>query len=165
MGNGYIVQSIALKDSELVLDPDKSILICRSGTDEKKKRWAKKLSGVWVLGAVLEDDEKFYVACESGEASGQFLALHKDSGVTGWYIPGKCFLQVLFEGYLFLIFIDDRMQHYLLKVDTENGTALWHHRVDDDLMEYSFTRKRIRLGYASGKIEHLSVADGREEKG
>jgi outer membrane protein assembly factor BamB len=160
MATNYIVQNIEMDGSELVLDPAKSILVCLETGEGKRKLWAKKLNDAGFIDTVLEDAEKYYVACESGDSSGQYLALRKDTGETLWFIPGKCFLQVLFEGFLFLIFVDDRGDHYLLKVDRENGNALWHHRVDEDLREYSFTKKRVKLAYASGKTESLSMENG-----
>ncbi|MDY6935980.1 MAG: hypothetical protein SVZ03_17400 [Spirochaetota bacterium] len=148
-----------MKTSILRYDIDKSILLCMSNN---KKLWAKKLMSVGCLSNIIEDDDKYYIACESGELNGQLLALRKVNGSTAWFIPGKSFLQIIFERYLYLIFVDGDEHHYLLKVNRRNGKVRWHHYVNHDLCEYRFTLNMIQLSYASGRSESLSLKNGRQ---
>lgn len=161
MRNGYNSQIFEMKRNSLIYDQAKSILLCR--LKKGNKLWARKVNDVNFISSVIEDDEKFYISFESGEKSGRFLAIDKKSGKTGWYIPGKSFLQVLFDGSLYLIFIDDQDRYYLLKVRRDNGKSVWHHRVDADLIEYRFKGQRIRLYYTSRKFETISAATGKLE--
>ncbi len=154
-------QNFEMKNTILKYDPGKSTLLCLDKTKENKKIWIKKLMDISHVSSIIEDKNKYYIACESGEINGQFLALSKESGATQWFIPGKSFLQIIFEGFLYLIFVDESDRYYLLKVRRENGRASWHHMVDQDLYEYSFSKKKISLVYSSGKSESLSIRTGR----
>lgn len=163
MEGGIIVQPFEMRETVLVYEPMKSILVCKESSGERKKLWVKKLlEGSVVLGAV-EDDARYYVALQSGDASGQFMALERASGATSWFIPGRAFLQILFDCFLYLIFIDERERYFLLKVDPGSGSAVWHYSVEADLCEYSFTKKRVYLHYASGRREAVSLESGRRE--
>lgn len=163
MRNGYNSQIFEMKRNSLIYDQGKSILLCRLKTHGKRKLWARKVNDVNYISSVIEDDEKFYISFESGEKSGQFLAIHKENGKTKWYIPGKSFLQVLFDEALYLIFIDEQDRYYLIKVRRDNGKTVWHHLVDADLSEYRFKGQRIRLYYTSRKFETISAASGKLE--
>ncbi len=163
MEAGIIVQPFEMRETVLVYEPAKSILVCKQNSGDKKKLWVKKLlEGGTVLSAA-EDDERYYVALQSGEASGQYMALDRVSGATCWFIPGRAFLQILFDGFLYLIFIDEREHYYLLKVNRGSGGSIWHYSVEGDLCEYSFTKKRVYLLYASGRREAVSLDSGRLE--
>lgn len=154
------LQSFELNGGILSFDFMKGILVCREADGERRKRWVKKLEGVNRVENVIEDDEKYYVACENGDANGHFLALDKPTGATEWFIPGKSFLQLFYDGGLYLIFVDGSMRHHLLRVDTADGATVWHHGVDEDLAEYSFRARRIVLRYASGRVEVLDAERG-----
>ncbi|HDP80942.1 MAG TPA: hypothetical protein ENN21_08890 [Spirochaetes bacterium] len=161
MTDHLTLQRFSLGEYVLVFDLDRSILTCRARGEGQKKIWGKKLKDVHYVERVLEDAEKYYVACENGEHTGLFLALHRDTGATAWFIPGKSFLQIIYGGYLYLIFIDDREDYFLLKVDREDGRALWHHRVEDDLYEYCFNDGVITLKFGSGLTKSLDLGTGR----
>ena len=150
-----------MEDSILKYDPDKSTLLCKMKSADARKVWIKKLLEISDISNIIEDGKRYYLACESGERNGQFLALSKNSGTTVWFIPGKSFLQILFEGFLYLIFIDEYSHYYLLKVKCSNGKAVWHHRLDRDLFEYAFSKKDVKLCYSSGKKELLSLRTGK----
>lgn len=152
-------QRFEMKDHTLHYDTEKSILLCKSNA-ETKNVWAKKIHDIEGIHTVIEDEERYYLSCEYGERSGYFLAVDRANGSTAWYIPGLSLFNVIFEGYLFLIFIDDEGIYYLLKVDRSSGNKAWYHRINQDLAEYSFRRDRILLSYASGKVEKLSPKTG-----
>ena len=154
------LQSYTLDSGVLSFDPARGILVCREAGEERRKRWVKKLDGVVWVGNIIEDGERYYVACESGEANGQFLAIDRRTGATEWFIPGRSFLQLVYEEGLYIIFVDGSMRHYLLRIDTADGSTLWHHKVDEDLAEYSFRERAITLRYASGKMEVLDPHSG-----
>ncbi|RPI91668.1 MAG: hypothetical protein EHM32_10330 [Spirochaetales bacterium] len=154
------LQSFELGSGILSFDFTKGILVCRDSDGERRKRWVKKLEAAGCLGNVIEDDARYYLACENGDAGGHFLALDKLTGATEWFIPGKSFLQLIYNEGLYLIFVDGSMRHYLLRVDTADGAALWHHGVDEDLSEYSFRGRKIVLRYASGRVESLDTERG-----
>ena len=150
-----------MEDSILKYDPDKSTLLCVTKSADARKVWIKKLLDISDISNIIEDGKRYYIVCESGDINGQFLALSKSSGSTVWFIPGKSFLQVLFKEFLYLIFIDENSHYYLLRVNCNNGKAVWHHRLDTDLFEYAFTKKDVRLSYSSGKKEVLSLRTGK----
>ncbi len=153
-----------MEKAVLRYDFDKSTLLCLDKSDNSKKIWIKKLNNITHVSNIIEDNKKYYIVCESGDINGQFLALSKDSGSTKWFIPGKSFMQVIFKGALYLIFIDDNNKYYLLKVRRDNGKTTWHHRVDQDLFEYSFSGNKITLSYSSKKKELLSIRTGKTVK-
>ncbi len=155
-------QYFTMNGNELVFDRSKSILTCKSIADESRKLWAKKLEEVLFLEKVIEDTDKYYVACGIGEHSGRFIALDRKTGVTEWFIPGKSFLQLLYEDYLYLIFVDDREAYYLLKVDRSDGASVWHYRVETDLCEYCFKKNSLTLWFQSGRTETMDIRSGRQ---
>jgi outer membrane protein assembly factor BamB len=163
MRDGNNSQIFEMRRNSLIYDQVKSILLCRLKTDGNRKLWARKVNDVNYISSVIEDEEKFYISFESGEKSGQFIAIYKENGKTGWYIPGKSFLQVLFGGALYLIFVDEQDRYYLIKVRRDNGKTEWHYRVDGDLCEYRFKGQRIRLYYSSNKFETISALTGKLE--
>lgn len=143
----------------LCYDSDKSILLCKTA-DSKKNLWVKKLNDVSLVDTVAEDPDRYYISCESADIRGFFLALDKASGETEWFIPGKAYLQIIFDGYLYAIFADERKRFYLLKVERADGNKIWHHEIESDLGEYRFRRERITLTYESGRVEKISPATG-----
>jgi len=151
-------QIFELESDVLAYDWEKSILLCRSKSSGRKK-WAKKIEPC-LINHIIEDDERYYISCEYGEASGQYLALGREDGTTAWFIPGRSFLHLIFEGHVYSIFVDDKDNYYLLKIDREDGKKIWHYPVDSDLTEYSFKKDRILLKYLSGKTEKISVSTG-----
>lgn len=151
----------------LSYDGGKSILLCRE-TSSHKNLWVKKITDIASIENIIEDPEHFYVACERDDIKGYFLAIDKTTGATAWFIPGKAYFQIIFGGYLFLIFTDEERRFFMIKADTATGAKIWHHRVDGDLCEYSFRSDRILLTYESGKTESIVPATGtptREHRG
>ena len=159
MGRTYNTLSFEMDDAFLRFDMDSSILLCQSRHNDKKL-WVKKLNNL-IISDIFEDDSRYYIACDSGEINGQFLAVKKKNGITDWFIPGKSFLHVLYNGSLFLIFADENNRFYFLKVRINNGKSSWHHPVDPDLKEYSFINNSVKLDYLSGKTETLSIKTGK----
>lgn len=155
------IQSFEMKKTALRYDPLKSTLLCQAAGG--KKLWIKKLYDLNSISDIIEDGNRYYIACDSGENSGQFLAVAKPTGNTDWFIPGKSFLHVLYKGHLFLIFADEESRFYLLKVILSSGKSAWYHPVDSDLKEYIFADNHIKLYYTSGRIEIVSSNTGKTE--
>lgn len=152
-------QTFEMDDRTLCYDSGKSMLLCRdSGTC--KNLWIKKIEDINHIDSAIEDSERYYIGCESNDIKGYYIAVNKDTGSTEWFIPGKPYFQIIFSGYLFLIFADEKKTFYLLKVERSDGGKLWYHRIDDDLSEYSFRSDRILLEYESGKKETISPSTG-----
>jgi outer membrane protein assembly factor BamB len=152
-------QIFEMKSGVLCYDGDKSILLCKvSGGDGG--RWVKKINDINRIETIIEDGDRYYLSCQAGEIEGYFLAINKQNGETEWFIPGRSYFQLLYGGRLYAIFADEEKNFYLIKVDQTDGKKIWHHRIDDDLCEYSFRSDRILLTYESGKIEKLSPATG-----
>jgi outer membrane protein assembly factor BamB len=162
MSESTYSQTFEMRNRKLVYDPVKSILLCRAKNDGKKL-WAKKVAEIHSIVSIIEDNEKFYVSGESGEKSGQFLAVYKENGKAGWFIPGLSFMQVLYGGFLYLIFVDEKDEYYLLKVRKDNGKTVWYYQVENDLFEYRFKNQKIRLYYRSNKVETISIVSGKRE--
>jgi hypothetical protein len=156
-----MIQRFEMLSAALLLEPEKAILICRSLGEGEGKLWVKKLPDVHGISRVLEDSRCYYISCDYNTTGGVFLAVNRESGETEWYIPGRSLLHVLFKGFLYLIFIDEAGEYYLIKVELEGGTKIWYHRVDEDLYEYTFRGSRITLLYKSGRRDVLSVSDGK----
>jgi hypothetical protein len=150
-----------MSDAVLLFEEGKSILLCKSLDGGDSRRWVKKLPDVVFVGSVREDDKRFYVACDYSATDGIFLALDKESGRTAWYIPGRSLLQVIYKEFLYLVFVDADGLYFLIKAEPEGGRKVWHHRVDEDLYEYSFHHDRVTLLFRSGKKDVLSARDGR----
>jgi len=148
-----------MESADLYFDLEKSILISTTKNNGKKK-WIKKINDIYSVNSIIEDSNKYYISCETDETSGQFLAISKQDGTTCWFIPGKSYLHILFNKYLYIIFIDDNNMYFLIKVDINDGSKIWHHKVRQNLEEYSFTKERILLQYSSGKNEILSPLTG-----
>jgi hypothetical protein len=155
------VISFEMDEAVLRFDPESSILLCQLKLGGRKL-WVKKLTDL-LVSDIIEDNRKYYIACDSGEINGQFLAVKKESGVTSWFIPGKSFMHLLYKGFLYLIFADERNNFYLLKVHSSNGKSAWFHAVDPDLKEYVFMGNKIKLKYLSNKFEIISVKNGKSE--
>ncbi|HNV49222.1 MAG TPA: hypothetical protein PLE73_11260 [Spirochaetota bacterium] len=149
-----------MRNTRLSFDPERSILVCRQSGGSGKKLWAKKIFDIGRIEEIIEDALCYYLAGASGETSGRLLALDKKSGNTAWFIAGKSVLQVLYQGHLFSIFIDDTDAYYLVKIGLERGEVIWHHRVGSDLSEYHFAGDRITLDYSGGDRETLSIQNG-----
>ena len=155
----YYAQCFDMELHELRFDSRKAIIIC-SAIEDGQKQWAKRLADIHSIDSVIEDERCFYLSCESEEIIGQYMALNKIDGSTLWFIPGKAFMSVQHEGFLYLIFSDQDNHFYLLKVEKARGTRVWHYHVSRDLKEYSINQERVLLTYESGKTERLSAKKG-----
>ncbi len=154
-------QVFDFKEKKLEFETDKSILLCRN-SKTNRNIWARRINDVNSIEDAIDDRDTFYLNCIKDEKSGQFIALHKSSGETAWLIPGRSFLQLLFDNFLYIIFIDEKDKFFLIKVDKVTGSKLWFHEVDSDLSEYSIRQDRIMLKYGSGKTDRLSPATGKK---
>lgn len=161
MSRNLNVQFFEMEHAVLRFDPGSSVLLCRSNLPDKKKLWIKKLNGLMEISDIIEDNKRYYLACDSGDINGQYIAIQKSTGKTDWFIPGKSFLHLLYRDFLYLIFSDESGQYYLLKVRLTDGKSVWFHPVDRDLTEYVFTGKTVNLKYISGKSESLSIRTGK----
>ena len=158
MENAYS-QTFEMENGMLCYDSGKSILLCRA-LKSGRNLWIKKIPGICLIDSVTEDATRYYLACETDDVHGLFLALAKATGATEWFIPGKAYFQILFDGYLYIIFTDGNSEFYLIKADRSDGKKIWYHRVRDDLCEYGFRSDRILLKYGSGRSETLSPLTG-----
>ncbi len=150
--------SFEMEGRRLSFNPDKSVLTCLS--PERRKLWVKKIDAIGHILSIIEDGQKYYAACEVDDVSGELIALDRDSGSTVWYIPGRPYLQQLFNGDIYAIFTDPDNIFYFLRITTDEGKTKWHHTVADDLREYSIKKERVILHYHSGKSEELDARTG-----
>ncbi len=152
-------QIFEMESGTLCYDSGKSVLLCR-GPNNGKNLWIKKITDISLIDTVTEDASRYYLACETDDVRGYFLALAQSTGATVWFIPGKAYFQIHFEGHLYLIFTDGNKDFFLIKVDCADGKKIWYHRIHDDLCEYSFRSDRILLKYGSGASETISPLTG-----
>src|SRR4030042_4565080 len=152
-------QAFEMERAILSYDGSKSILLCTESKNSKKL-WIKKIDDINHIENIIEDSDRFYLACESSDTKGFYLALDKKTGSTEWFIPGKAYFQIIYDGFLYAIFMDEKNYFYFLKIDCADGKKIWHHRTDKDLCEYSFRHDRILLKYESGKTEKISPLTG-----
>ena len=148
-----------MTDTLLTFQRERRILTCKE--TDGKTLWAKKLGEIVNILEVLEDEDRYYVSCEIDDLTGQLLSLHRHTGSTAWFIPGRPYLQQLYDNYLYAIFMDPSESFYFLKVDLEDGSPVWHHPVTEDLCHYTFRRGEILLTYGSGREEVLLPSSGK----
>jgi len=135
------------------------MLLCRD-SNSGKNIWIKKISDISQIDTVIEDSSRYYIACETDDIKGYYLAIDKETGSTNWFIPGKAYFHIVYNKDLYIIFTDEKSDFYLLKVDCSDGKKIWHRRVDNDLCEYSFSPEGITLKFVSGKQEKISALTG-----
>ena len=148
-----------MSDRILYFNRENATLLCKTD-DDSKNLWIKKIDEIYHINDIIEDEDNYYLSCERDDTSGYYLAVSKGNGSTRWFIPGKAFFQILYEGFLYLIFIDEDGLFFLLKVERKDGSKVWFHKIEEDLSEYSFRNDRIKLIYISGKIELISPKTG-----
>ncbi len=152
-------QNFELGSRTLHYDDGKSILLCRD-SQSGKNLWIKKLSDISRIDTVIEDSSRYYIACETDDIKGYYLAIDRETGSTAWFIPGNAYFHIVYNEGLYVIFTDEKSDFYLLMVDCSDGKKIWHRRVDNDLCEYSFSTNRIVLKFGSGKEEKISSLTG-----
>ena len=152
-------QQFELGARTLHYDCGKSTLLCKD-SESGKNIWIKKISDINLIHTVIEDSSRYYIACETDDIKGLYLAIGKGTGSTEWFIPGKAYFHIVYHDGLYIIFTDVNNEFYLLKVDCSDGKKIWHHRIDRDLCEYRFSADRIVLNFESGKRETLSPRSG-----
>ncbi len=59
-----MIQRFEMHSAALLLEPEKSILICKSLGEGEGKRWVKKLPDVHGISSVLEDSHRYYISCD-----------------------------------------------------------------------------------------------------
>ncbi len=152
-------QNFELGTRTLHYDCGKSVLLCRDSTSGKNL-WIKKISDISSIDTVIEDSSRYYIACETDDIKGYYLAISRETGSTEWFIPGKAYFHIVYNESLYIIFTDEKNDFYLIKADCSDGKKIWHRRVRNDLCEYSFSADRIVLKYGSGKEEQISSLTG-----
>jgi outer membrane protein assembly factor BamB len=145
----------------LFYDYKKALLLCKSN-NMKEDLWMKKLNSSCTIDNIIEDSKRFYINCTSNETSGEFIAVNIKTGKNEWIIPGKSFFEKIYEGDLFLIFIDENNLYFLIKVDCDTGEKIWHFLVEDDLIKYIFSDNKLELIFKSGKTNVLSIYTGKK---
>jgi outer membrane protein assembly factor BamB len=143
----------------LYFDYSTNVLLCKD-IENKRKLWIKKIDDPGIINDIVEDDNRFFVAFESGEKSGVFLAISKKDGSTLWDIPGRAYMYRIFLDYIYLIFIDDSGQFFLIKTAVRDGSLIWHHNVSQDLCGYIINPSVIILDYLNGHKEKIDIEKG-----
>lgn len=162
--NKGILQRFELNEYLIQYDPETFILLCKS-MPEGKNIWIRKIEDGGFIAGAVHDEDNFYISIESGDTSGQFIAISKADGSTRWLIPGRAYMFQLFHTSIYLIFIDDNEHFYLIKARTIDGSKAWHFQVDEDLYQYTINRDRITLKYHDGRVDILSSESGLLLKG
>jgi outer membrane protein assembly factor BamB len=136
-------------------------LLCKS-KDEAKNLWIRKIEdGGFILDAG-EDNERIFIAIDSGDNSGQFLALKKTDGDMVWFIHGKAYMFRIFLNSVYLIFLDTNNKFFLIKVSVEDGQKIWHYQINEKLSTYTINEKIIELKYLDGNKEVLDNTTGEQ---
>jgi len=153
------LQRFELSEYLIQYDPETFILLCRKAS-EGKNIWIRKIEDGGFIAGAVHDGDCFYFSIESGDKSGQFIAINSADGSTRWIIPGKSYMFQLYSNFIYLIFIDSSDFFYLIKVRTADGSKVWHYRVSEDLYQYKINKNRIALKYHSGKTDVISSESG-----
>lgn len=154
-----LLQRFEFNEYLIQYDPGTFILLCRR-MPEGKNIWIRKIEDGGFIAGAVHDEDNFYISIESGDTSGQFIAISKTDGSTRWLIPGRAYMFQLFNGSIYLIFIDDNERFYLIKAKTIDGSKDWHYQVDDCLYQYKINKDRITLKYHDGRVDILCSESG-----
>jgi len=154
-----VLQRFELNEHLIQYDPDTFILLCRR-IPEGKNIWIRKIEDGGFIAGAVQDEDNFYISIESGDTSGQFIAINKTDGSTRWIIPGRAYMFQLFRDSIYLIFIDENEQYFLIKAKTDDGSKEWHYQVDEELYQYTINKDRITLKYHDGRIDILNSKSG-----
>jgi len=127
---------------------------------EGKNIWIRKIEDGGFIAGAVHDEDNFYISIESGDTSGQFIAINKTDGSTRWIIPGMAYMSQLYRDSIYLIFIDENEQFFLIKAKKADGSKVWHYQVDEELYQYTINRNRITLKYHDGRIDILNSESG-----
>jgi len=127
---------------------------------EGKNIWIRKIEDGGFIAGAVHDEDNFYISIESGDTSGQFIAINKTDGSTRWIIPGMAYMSQLYRDSIYLIFIDEDEQFFLIKAKKADGSKVWHYQVDEELYQYTINRNRITLKYHDGRIDILNSESG-----
>ena len=152
-------QIFRMDENLIYFDYSSNVLLCKD-IENKRTLWIKKIDDPGIINDVIEDDIRFFVAFESGEKSGVFLVLNKNDGSTLWDIPGRAYMYRIFLDYIYLIFIDDSEQFFLIKAAIQDGSLIWHHNVSQDLCGYIINPSVITLDYLNGHREKIDIETG-----
>ena len=134
-------------------------LLCKE-KDKAKNLWIRKIEDGGFILDIGEDKERIFIAIEYGANSGQFLALKKSDGSIIWFIPGKAYMFRIFLDYVYLIFLDEYNNFFLIKVSAEDGRKIWHYKVNEKLSSYTINERVIELKYFDGNKEIIDSATG-----
>ena len=134
-------------------------LLCKE-KDNGKNLWIRKIEDGGFILDISEDNERIFIALESDDKSGQFLALKKIDGNIIWFIPGKAYMFRIFLDFVYLIFIDEDGNFFLIKVSAADGGKIWHYQVNEKLSSYTINKEIIELKYLDGNKEVLDSATG-----
>ena len=154
------IQRFELSEFLLQYNLETYALLCKE-KDNGKNLWIRKIEdGGFILDA-SEDKERIFIAVESGNNMGQFLALEKTDGNIKWFIPGKAYMFRVFLNFVYLIFPDEANNFFLIKVSVEDGKKFWHYQVNENLSSYTINDKIVELKYRDGVREILDSKTGR----
>lgn len=157
--NKESIQRFELSEHLLQYDYNTHTLLCRS-LEEGKNLWIRKIEDGGFILDMNEDSDKIFISIESDEKRGQFLVLNKKDGTTSWFIPGKAYMFRLFLTSVYLIFVDGDNNFFLIKTETEDGTKIWHHPVNEGLSGYTINSEVVNLKYIDGSSETLCSSTG-----
>ncbi|MCL1864667.1 MAG: hypothetical protein FWF73_02520 [Spirochaetes bacterium] len=157
--NKNTIQRFELSKLLLQYNLETYSLLCKE-KDEGKNLWIRKIEdGGFILDAG-EDSERIFIAVESGDNRGQFLALKKTDGNVIWFIPGKAYMFRVFLNSVYLIFLDEDNNYFLIKVYVEDGSKIWYYRINEKLSSYTINNNVVKLKYLDANEEILDSATG-----
>jgi outer membrane protein assembly factor BamB len=153
------IQRFELPEFFLQYNLETYTLLCKE-KNTGKNLWIRKIEdGGFILDAG-EDKERIFIAIESGDNMGQFLALEKTDGNIKWLIPGKAYMFRVFLNSVYLIFPDEATNFFLIKVSAKDGKKIWHYQVNEKLSSYTINDKIVELKYRDGVQEILDSKTG-----
>ena len=153
------IQRIELSKLLLQYNMETYTLLCKE-KDNNKNLWIRKIEERGFILDAAEDNERIFIAVEYGDNRGQFLSLKKNDGSIIWFIPGKAYMFRIFLNFVYLIFLDEEKNFYLIKVYVESGKKIWHYRINEKLSSYTINGKIIELKYLDGSKEVLESETG-----
>jgi outer membrane protein assembly factor BamB len=153
------IQRFELAKILLQYNLDTYTLLCKE-KNEGRNLWIRKIEdGGYILDAG-EDSEIIFIAIESGNNSGQFLALKKSDGNILWFIPGKAYMFRVFLDSVYLIFLDEDNNYFLIKASVHDGRKIWHYKINEKLSAYTINKNIVELKYLDSSKEILDSVTG-----
>ena len=146
-------------EAVITYNKKKSSLIYKPFSKDRN-RWIRSIEIGYIVTNITYGENQYYISTENDEFSGVFWAIRSIDGTTVWSIPGKSFINIFYNKFVYTIFVDNSTSPFLLKVSPLDGSKIWGYRIHIDLIEYTFSKNRLILSYPNNYSEEIDIDSG-----